>query len=123
LLAGNIPPPQTLASIQYPADQVTFYEGYLTGSGNILIAVGRHAANCNVAYSDGHSKSFHMQLNPNTPDIDSYTMKPYDQWLITQGPYRNDPGKLQAAFVGVVTDPTCPSSDTQPSTQCRIKCP
>jgi prepilin-type N-terminal cleavage/methylation domain-containing protein/prepilin-type processing-associated H-X9-DG protein len=117
--------PTTMAAIQYPADTVTFYDGYLTVEGDVAIAIARHSGTADVAYMDGHSKAFHMGgpqavYQCDNPDYScggtsTYTGLPINQYYIDHGPYRARAGDRQnAAFDGLVTDPVCATSTNPP---------
>jgi prepilin-type N-terminal cleavage/methylation domain-containing protein/prepilin-type processing-associated H-X9-DG protein len=115
MLSGQIPYPATLAQIQYPADTPTFYDGYIVAVyPPITVAVPRHTQTANVAYADGHSKAFHMSLQPNCGSgnaacvYDDATQRWVNQYYIDHGPYRANSGdNPNAGFNGIVTDPVC----------------
>jgi prepilin-type N-terminal cleavage/methylation domain-containing protein/prepilin-type processing-associated H-X9-DG protein len=117
------------AVIGYPADQPTFYDAGLEFfRGELDLPVnGPHQNGLNVAYADGHSKSFRLTVNTN-PDPTFYNStdgRHEDQWIIDHGPFRslltefggNDNGTLPGwEFQGIVLDPVCNAPNT--SKQC-----
>jgi prepilin-type N-terminal cleavage/methylation domain-containing protein/prepilin-type processing-associated H-X9-DG protein len=119
---GEIPYPKALAQIGFPADTPSFYDGYIVGAQPITPAIPRHTQTANVAYVDGHSKAYHMSLQPVCPSttclLDSNTGLWINQSYIDHGPYRANPGdQLNSGFNGIVTDPVC-TTETLPETQC-----
>jgi prepilin-type processing-associated H-X9-DG protein len=111
--------PSTLADIQYPADTPTFYDGYITGNGGTVIANPLHTQTANLAYADGHSKSFRMSMQQNCGNgnnncvMDNMgTGKWTNQYYVDHGPYRAHNGDVPSAtFDGIVTDPVCPTTE------------
>jgi prepilin-type processing-associated H-X9-DG protein len=114
--------PATLAAIQYPADTVTFYDGYIAGQPSLMVADARHLHTANVSYVDGHSKPFHMaKQDKGSFEVDKVTGRPINQYYIDHGPYRSSPGQQpNSAFDGIVTDPVC-AADPRPSDDCIRK--
>jgi prepilin-type N-terminal cleavage/methylation domain-containing protein/prepilin-type processing-associated H-X9-DG protein len=109
-----------LANYPYPADQPEFYDGFIGNnstiggpSGQILFlpVEGRHQGNVNIAYLDGHSKVFHLNLNTNPQYFDSTISKTYlDKYIIPGGPFKNVehvPTARGFEFKGIVLDPVC----------------
>src|SRR5205823_11775326 len=85
--------------------------------------VGRHNDTMNVSFSDGHSKSQRLQLNPNPVirDQTGFSPDPIDKWVINSGPFRLPANATEATAVGpnflergLVQVPDCPSGTTQP---------
>jgi len=110
VLLGDSHLPNPLASIQYPADTPTFYDGILATISPSTVAVARHSQTADLTFADGHSKAFHMALNPN-PVMDTTLNVPVNQYYIDHGPYRARPGSQpNASFDGIVTDPVCDSA-------------
>jgi prepilin-type N-terminal cleavage/methylation domain-containing protein/prepilin-type processing-associated H-X9-DG protein len=111
VLTGNPRPIQTLASIQFPVEQTLFYDGFLAGGGSFYTPVeGRHSDGANVAYSDGHSKFFRLQRNPNPNPayFDPAIGKQIDGWIVTSGPFRSpDPNRPNFELAGLVIDGAC----------------
>jgi prepilin-type N-terminal cleavage/methylation domain-containing protein/prepilin-type processing-associated H-X9-DG protein len=113
--------PSNIASIGYPADQPAFYDGYLATTHPKLPIEGRHFNAANVSYIDGHAKRFLLTVNPNPnpSNFDPiYTHKQSDEWIVTSGPFRPDPGKGAVSMLdGIVLDPVC-GPDKIPSKDC-----
>jgi prepilin-type N-terminal cleavage/methylation domain-containing protein/prepilin-type processing-associated H-X9-DG protein len=114
------PGPSNIATIGFPADQPTFYDGYLAVTHPHLPIEARHFGMANVAYADGHAKTFHLTQNP-TPDPTNYdpiyTHKQSDLWVVTSGPFRAPPPN--GCFLdGIVLDPVCGPDKTNPTKEC-----
>ncbi|HLV78874.1 MAG TPA: prepilin-type N-terminal cleavage/methylation domain-containing protein [Chthonomonadaceae bacterium] len=102
-----------LAAVTYPAEQPTLYDGYLAFDGAFYTPnEGRHSNQVNLSYADGHSKSFHVKLNPNPNPAwyDPSIQKQVDLWIIDSGPFRSaNASQPNFEFSGLVVDPACPN--------------
>jgi prepilin-type N-terminal cleavage/methylation domain-containing protein/prepilin-type processing-associated H-X9-DG protein len=120
-LSDLLPYPATLAQIGYPADTVTFYDGYIVGVQPVTIAIARHSQTADVTYVDGHSKAFHMaQLPSGSYTVDTVTGLPIDQYYVDHGPYRGTTGtwtQYNPGFNGIVIDPNC-TTEKDPYNEC-----
>ncbi len=122
----NNRPVQTLSSVQFPADQPVYGDGYVGGAASIYTPVdGRHTGGMNVSYADSHSKFMRLGLNPN-PDPNkkdtSFVNRQLDQWIITSGPLRSPvPNDPNFELSGLVIDPACTNPQVAPKgTTCAV---
>jgi prepilin-type N-terminal cleavage/methylation domain-containing protein len=120
----GLPYPKTLAQVEFPADNASFWDGYIVGTDPAVPAVARHSQTADVIYVDGHSKAFHMSQTPAEYVVtDPYLKLPVNQNYIDHGPYRGNPSngnytdRYNAAFLGMVTDPVC-VTESDPPNQC-----
>ena len=104
-------PVQSLAAIQFPADQPILYDGWFCGGLSFFNPISaRHHEGVNVNYLDGHTKRYKPSANPKTDPMlrDKYNQQNVDAWIITTGPFRStDPTRPNFEFSGIVIDPGC----------------
>jgi prepilin-type processing-associated H-X9-DG protein len=120
--AGGSPYPKSFAQVNFPADTPALYDGYVVRQIPISIAIPRHAQTATVAFMDGHVKPLRMVPLPAgiPPRKDPATGRKLDAFFIDHGPYRANPGRHNAAFNGIVTDPVC-AIQIKPETECLKK--
>ncbi|HZT44290.1 MAG TPA: DUF1559 domain-containing protein [Chthonomonadaceae bacterium] len=115
-----------LAAVPYPASQPILYDGYLAFDGGFYTPdEGRHSNQVNITHADGHSKSFHVKLNPkpNPGWYDPSIQKQVDLWIIDSGPFRStNANNPNFEFSGLVVDPSCPNP-TEPCITDPNSCP
>jgi prepilin-type processing-associated H-X9-DG protein len=115
----GLPGPKSLADTPYPANQPSYYDGYVAASGDVTIIDGRHFGCANVAYLDGHVKALKLMSNTADVKVDRATKRPIDAWIVTSGPFRGDTASTpRSSLNGIVLDPVC-GPDKLPSVDCR----
>ena len=122
MIGKDFPTPKSMASIQYPADTTLFWDGMLVGQLPMTPAFARHNQTANIAYSDGHSKAFHMAITPSEYWMakDPASGLVPNQYFIDHGPYSGGsisetlsgvPIQYATSFNGIVVDPVCNNPD------------